>query len=173
MNIPGLGKVTKGKYGGYQSKPISVPVLGGKKCRFTVEEYDEDPDKEAFHVAIANFLSLKQAALKEAEGYVFEYYKDLEDAWKSYGDDFKPIKSAKDVWTHVRFGSEPSVSRRRHGDKGIYISLECGCDWEEEHGMQIVFKNGLKLNKLGPFDGHLTNSDAYADKRLENVVYRA
>ena len=73
MNIPELGKVTKGKYGGYQSKPIRVGVLGGKKCCFMVEKYDEDPDKEAFHIAIANFLSLKDSALKKAERYVFQY----------------------------------------------------------------------------------------------------
>lgn len=55
----------------------------------------------------------------------------------------------------------------------VKLSLNSfSCDWETEHGLQIVFKQGLKINKLGPFDGHLTNSDAYADKKLENVVYR-
>jgi hypothetical protein len=173
MNIPGLGELTRNNYGEYQSDPITVRVLGGKKCRFTVEEYDDDPDKEAFHVAIANFLGLNESALKDAAPHVFQYYKDLEDDWKSYDDDFKPIKSPDGVWAHVRFGSELTVSRRGYGDKGIYISIECGCDWEEEHGMQIVFKNGLKVNKVGPFDGHLTNADAFADESLENVVYRA
>ena len=76
------------------------------------------------------------------------------------------------VWQHVRFGSEPMVSRRQYGDKGIYISVECGCDWEEEHGLQLVLKNGLKVNKLGEYDGHLTNSDAFDDGSLEHVIYR-
>lgn len=84
---------------------------------------------------------------------------------------FKPIKKAAEVWKHVHFGGEPVVSRRSYGDEGIYISLECNCDWEVEHGLQIVFKNGLVVNKVGPYDGHLTNSDAYDDERLENVVY--
>ena len=172
MDIPLLGKVTKGKYGEYRSKPIAVPVLGGKKCCITVEGYDDDPDKNAFHVAIANFLGLRASALKESEAYVFQYYKDCEDDWKSYGDGFEQVKSPTKVWAHVRFGSEPTVSRRRSGDKGIYVSLECGCDWAEEHGMQIVFKNGLRVNKVGGFDGHLTNSDAYNDASFENVMYR-
>jgi hypothetical protein len=97
----------------------------------------------------------------------------MEDDWKSYDDDFKPIESPADVWKCVHLGSQPTVSRRAYGDKGIYISLECGCDWEEEHGLQIVFKNGLKVNKVGPFDGHLTNSDAYDDESLEDVIYKA
>jgi hypothetical protein len=64
------------------------------------------------------------------------------------------------------------VTRRAYGDRGIYISLECECEWEEEHGLQIVFKNGLRVNKVGPYDGHVTHSDAYADKSLEDVIYR-
>lgn len=172
MNIPGLGEVTKGKYGEYRSQPIPVPVLGGKNCCFELEGYDADPDKEAFHVAIANFLNLDASALRAAEPHIFQYYKDSEDCWQEEDEDFKPIKSPAGVWAHVQFGKTPTVSRRTRGDKGIYISLECGCDWEEEHGMQMVFQNGLKVNKVGPFDGHLTNSDAYGDKSLENVVYR-
>ncbi|MBI3850471.1 MAG: hypothetical protein HY298_09425 [Verrucomicrobia bacterium] len=154
-------------------KPVPIPVLGGKLCAICLAGYNTDKKKAEFEAAIANFLSLDATALKEAEGYVFQYYKDYEKDWKTYDDEFKPIKSPSDIWTHVQFGSEPTVSRRRNGDKGIYISLECGCDWEEEHGMQIVFKNGLKVVKVGPYDGHLTNSDAYADDSLENVVYKA
>jgi len=65
------------------------------------------------------------------------------------------------------------VSRRAYGDKGIYVSLECNCNWEPEHGLQLVFKNGSTIKKVGPYDGHLANSDAYADDRLENVVYHS
>lgn len=173
MNIPGLGAVTKDDFENYLSNPIPVPVLGGKNYEICVEGYDDDSAKKAFHIAITNFLGLTESTLKEAEGYVFQYYKDFEDDWKSYDDEFVPIKSPNDVWKHVRFGDRPRVCRRSYGDKGIYISLECGCDWEPEHGLQLVFKNGLKITKVGQFDGHLTNSDAFDDNSLEDVVYRA
>lgn len=62
-------------------------------------------------------------------------------------------------------------SRRAYGDKGIYVSLECSCDWEPEHGLQIVFKDGKRVNKISSYDGHLTNSDAYADDDLEDVIF--
>lgn len=174
MNIPGLGSVTKSDNGEFRSKPVLVPVLGGEECCFIVEDYVDDPDKEAFHIAIENFLCLTDSALKDVEGDVFDYYKDIErelDSQTIPGSRFKVIKSPREVWNHVHFGTEAIVSRRRHGDKGIYISLGCGCDWEVEHGMQIVFKNGLKINKIGPYDGHLTNSDAFDNESLENVVY--
>jgi Domain of unknown function (DUF6985) len=170
MEVPSLGEVTKDdRFGWYYSKPIPVPMFGGKQCRIVLERYDEDERKEDFHVAIANFLSGSPTVLREADEALFRYYKDFEEWWLE--DDNQPIKPA-DAWQHVRLGSEPIVCRRPYGDKGIYISVECGCDWEEEHGLQLVLKNGLKVNKLGGYDGHLTNSDAFADDSLENVIYR-
>lgn len=172
MEIPNLGLVTKDEgLGWYYGQPMVVPVLGGKMCRLVVEGYDEDPNKGDFHDAIANFLSISPAVLKESEEYVFQYFKQCQQLGDR-GDAEISIAYPSLVWLHVRLGSEPIVTRRGYGDKGIYVSLECGCDWEEEHGLQIVFKNGLKVNKVGPFDGHLTNSDAFADPSLENVIYR-
>lgn len=173
MEIPGLGSVTKDeKYGWYYSGPISLPVLGGQACRIVVEGYDDDPAKEDFHVAVKNFLALDQSALKDATAHVFQYYQDCAANSTPGDDDYVMIEKPEDVWEHVRFGDEPVVSRRYYGDEGVYVSLSCGCDWEEEHGLQIVFKHGLKINKVGPYDGHLTNADAYGDDGLEKVIYR-
>lgn len=172
MQIQGLGEVTRDeRFEWYRSKPIAVPVIGGKKCRVVVEGYDKDPHKDHFHAAIANFLAVNPDVLKQAEPHIFRYYQDCAEHWD---EDDRPvtIKNAANVWKHVRLGNKPMVTRRSGGDRKIYVSLECGCDWEEEHGLQIVFKNGQKVNKVGPYDGHLTNSDAYADRSLENVVYR-
>ena len=81
------------------------------------------------------------------------------------------IAEPKDVWGHVSLGSEISVSRMGNGDDTIYLSLESNCDWEEEHGLQIVFKEGKTVCKVGPFDGCLTNAEAYSDQSLVDVVY--
>jgi hypothetical protein len=35
-----------------------------------------------------------------------------------------------------------------------------------------MMSNGLRVNKIGPYDGHLTNSDAYAHDELEDVIYQ-
>ena len=172
MDIPGLGVVEKGnRFDWYRSKPIHVPVLGNKRCRILVEGYDEDPKKQEFHTAFANFLSIPPSVLDDAAPYVFQYYEACKAKWAPDDKQFVKIKSAASVFRHVRLGREPMVTRRAYGDKGIYVSLECGCDWEEEHGLQIVFKNGLRVNKVGPYDGHLTNSDAYDSKKLEDVIY--
>jgi len=171
MEIPQLGTLTKdSRFDLYYSDSIPVLVLGNKLCRFVLEGYPEDQNQKDFDTAITNFLSIDDSVLKAASPYVFQYYKDCIAHW-TQGEQFLSIPSPEDVWAHVRLGDEPMVSRRPYGDKGIYVSLECGCDWEQEHGLQIVFKNGNKVNKVGPYDGHLTNSDAFADGSLEDVIY--
>lgn len=172
MEVPGLGEVTKDEeFGWYYSKPISVRMFGGKQSRIVLAGYDEDDRKHEFHAAIANFLAAAPCVLREADEPLFRYYKDFEQWWLEDGN--AALESADELWQRVRFGSEPLVRRRAYGSKGIYVSIECECDWEEEHGLQLVLKNGIKVNKLGGYDGHLTNSDAFADERLEHVIYPA
>ena len=105
--------------------------------------------------------------LKQASPFVFAYYQDCVAARGAPATIAKPA----DIWRHVEFGDELQIARRAYGDKGVYVSVSCECDWEDEHGLQLVFKNGLVVNKVGAYDGHLTNSDAFADPRYEDVVY--
>ncbi len=169
FEIPGLGLVTRAdRFGWYMSQLLEVPVLG-QECRFILEGYAEDIGKAEFHVAIANFLHLSKSELRTGDDALFRYYKDYEEWWIAGGH--SPLKSPAEAWAQVTFGREPAVTRRSYGNQEVYISVECECAWEEEHGLQLVFKNGLRINKLGSYDGHLTNSDAYANEQLEDVIY--
>jgi hypothetical protein len=172
MKLPGLGECRFDESEGcYVSEPISLAVLNGERCKILVDEYDDNPPVEDFHEAIINFLKAPNTVLTAAELHIFKYYLDVK-ADIAPEDDFPSVGSPSEIWAFVRFGDEAVISRRPNGDNSIYISLECNCDWEPEHGLQIVFKNGAVVNKVGPYDGHLTNSDAFADSTLENVVYR-
>lgn len=173
MNIPGLGEVTKDEQlGWYYSAPMPLALLNGKECRVIVEGYAEDAARVQYHEAITNLLSSSFSVLQAAEQYVFQYYQDMNSNWNPNDDESILIGSPSEVWRHIALGTEPIVTRRAYGDRGIYVSLECNCDWEPEHGLQIVLKNGKVVTKVGPYDGHLSNADAYADEGLENVVYR-
>jgi hypothetical protein len=169
MTIPELGTMKPGDYGVLDSEPIAVPVLGGKLCTITLEDYLGDPKQEEFHVAVKNFLTITPAVLKEAEAHIYRYYKDCAEYVED--DEILKIDSPSEVWKYVTLGNQVWVQRRAYGDKGIYITLESDCEWEVEHGLQIVLKNGLKVNKIGSFDGHLTNSDSYDREDYENVIY--
>lgn len=169
-DVPYLGQLEKGDIDNWLiSQPVAVKVLGGKKYRFILEDYEEDEDKEEYHQAIANFLTIDDSVLKQAQDAIYQYYKDLEAVVDE--DDIIKIDNPNDIWRHIQIDCTPIIMRRPYGDKAIYISLECECDWEPEHGLQIVFKQGLSINKVGSFDGHLSNADSYGDTNLENVVY--
>jgi hypothetical protein len=173
MEIPGLGPVSKDdELGWYYSEPIPVPMLNGQICRFVVNGYDDDASPADFPTAIRNFLSADRRVLEEAEPHIYRYYQDCNAMWEPDDEEYLVIDSPSGVWEHIQFGTEPMVTRRSSGDKHVYISLQCDCDWEPEHGLQIVFRKGLRVNKVGIHDGHVTNSDAYADARLEDVIYK-
>jgi hypothetical protein len=39
-------------------------------------------------------------------------------------------------------------------------------------GLQIVFRDGTAVTKVGPYDGHLTNANATGRAELDDVIYR-
>jgi hypothetical protein len=139
-----------------------------------VEGYDDDPAREDFHAAIRTFLALDPSVLVASVDEIYAYYRDVMDDVVAAGDDewYVEIAGPQDVLDHVGFGGEPVVTRDKHGERRVYVSVECECDWEPEHGLQIVFRDGGTITKVGPCDGHLTNASTYADDRLANVVYR-
>lgn len=171
MHIPLLGNVTKDeRLGSLCSAPIPVRALKDGHVRLILEGYEEDGNQEDFHSAINSFLSIGPEVLAAAEAHVFSYYRDVGGFWDS-PDEPVCIGAPNEVWAHAQFGKDAYVYRRGSGDNGVYVSIECECDWEPEHGLQIVFRSGKSICKVGPYDGHATNADAFADARLENVIY--
>lgn len=170
MEIPGLGPVTVDtQFGNLVSAPLPVPVLGGRLCRFEVVGYDHDEAKEEFGTAVRAFLGLDASALTAASLPVFEYYTDVRN---EVGDEgFPSIAGPDDIWSHVSPGAEVTVERDLGGNGQVYVSVECECAWEPEHGLQLVFRGGRSVSKVGPFDGHLTNGPTFGGDDLADVVY--
>ena len=172
MEIPGLGRfVADDVEGWFYSEPVPVPMLGGHLCRIMLDGYADDPAKEDFHAAARHFLSSLPRVLEVAAPHVYRYYQRCNADLEPADDGYLALDRPADVWPHVQFGSDAIIQRRAYGDQRVYVSLECECAWEPEHGLQIVFEGGHRVNKVGPYDGHLTNADAYGDESLETVIY--
>jgi hypothetical protein len=170
MEIPGLGAVVEDEFGFLESAPIPVPLFGDVALPFSVEGYRDDPAPEDFHAAVCTFLGLDRAVLDEAAPAVFAYYRDVAEEVGDQQDDFPVIEGPGDVWDHVTFDRHQASVQRDGEGEPVYVSVECECTWEPEHGLQIVFRDGARVTKVGPFDGQLTNASAYADD-LQGVVY--
>jgi hypothetical protein len=161
------------EFGWYRSEPRPIAALLGATCEVVVEGYDDDPDPSSLYAAIATFLALDDSALRAAAPSIFEYYRyimddvEAEEDWDWYVE----IAGPDDVLDHVTVGPEVMVRRDPYSDGRVYVSVECECDWEPEHGLQIVFREGRAVSKVGPYNGHLTNASAYARDDLADVIY--
>ncbi len=172
MKIPGLGKCECDEEDDICYSDTKTLKGLGVECEFIVEGYDADAGKEDFHRTIKQFLAMDRQQLAAATPHVYAYY---QDTWAGHPEPetLPAVGQPDDVWKHVHFGFEVTICRRGAGDRAVYASFECNCDWEPEHGLQLVFRNGNEISKLGPFDGHLSTADAYADPTLEGVIYRS
>ena len=171
VKIEPLGIVQRlNELGEWQSSEINVPLLNGIKCIFILEDFEPDNDLDIFEASINQFLSLTPSDFDKVVRFLYQYYQDILKRVGSEEINCEHIESASEVKKHIGFSNEINVTKRRK-DGLVYLSIEGGCDWEEEHGLQIVFR-GAELVKVGPYSGHLTNSDAYADESLEGVIYK-
>jgi hypothetical protein len=173
VQIPGLGPVVKDEeFGWYTSAGRPVAALGGATVHIVLDGYDDDPDPTGFVAVVNEFLSLEQSVLLPATPAVFDYYQDTmaavvdDEDWDWYVE----IPAAEQVWDHVTIGRDVYV-KRHHDDRRVYLSVECECEWEPEHGLQIVIREGRAVSKVGPYNGHLTNDSAYGRDDLADTVY--
>lgn len=155
----------------FVGREMPVRVLGNQLCEFGFDGYAADANRADFHGALENFLKADDSVLRAATAPLFQYYVDMNSQWDTEDEEYLELSHLDDVWKHVSLGDRPRM-RRRPRDGEIYVSVECGCAWEPEHGLQLVFRNGRSISKLGPFNGHLSNADAYGRPELESVIYR-
>jgi len=174
MQIAPLGQLTKDEENDWLiSAPVTVAALDKVACEFLLEGYETDPHPQDFSNAIANFIALDPAALRAAQEAIFHYYLDCAKLAKSERQDCVEIAAPEDVWQHIQFGCEALVCRRTSGDQAVYVLFESDCDWNEEEGLQLVFKHGNQVTKVGPFDDFLSNADVYGLPELDQVVYQS
>jgi hypothetical protein len=143
----------------WRSEPVNVPMFENIALPFvlTIEKDVDELLKNKIETAINNFLNLNPNYRTELSDLVYENYKDMLSS-----SDITPldIKVASDIWQYVH-PEEVYISQRNRRDDDVYIQLTCECDWEEEHGLQLIFRQGKKLTRVSQQDGHLTESDAY------------
>ncbi|WP_297007248.1 DUF6985 domain-containing protein [uncultured Corynebacterium sp.] len=157
--LPGIGALHEDE-DGLVTPPLSVGILDAE-VEFTFPEWDpEDADPAevtAVTQTITAFRDAPQSVLAVASEAIYAYYRETADALvdePDLEDWFPEIGSPEEVWDHVTLGENPTVEE----EDGIwYVSLESECEWDEEGGLQIVFRSGGEITKVGPFDGLLTD----------------
>ncbi|HEY1134380.1 MAG TPA: hypothetical protein VGE77_07365 [Nocardioides sp.] len=144
--IPGIGTFRLDESLGwlFSTERLTVPALG-VTATIVLDDPDADPDEVA--AVVGRLLALPASFRETMTPFLWAYYRDVEaDA----GVDV-PLDRPEDVWSQVEIGDEIHVSRH---DGSWYVDVESSCDWEPEHGLQVVLRGGTILTKIGPYDGH-------------------
>lgn len=140
------------------SKPIAIPFFSGQALQFIITDASSEPElPQDVEDSIANFLALNEVNRINISEKVYKNYLDFVEA---VDIEDLPISDPTEIWKFV-FPAHIYISRRSRRDSDIYIKVACGCEWEEEHGLQLVFRLGNKLVRVSGRDGHLTHADAY------------
>lgn len=135
------------------ARQAAVDVHGGP-------EEDDGPLRAA--EAVSTFVAGGVRLLEEATPALWDYYRATVTRFtpkqrRDYG--IPEIPAAADIWVYVSFPHEeatwhPGNVRLERGRS--YLSFEGEVSWEPEHGLQLVFEDGQRVCKAGPYDGHLT-----------------
>jgi len=162
---PRLGQLTLDESLGWWETDIAVPLFGGQVLRLSFEPEEEDaPVSDALFAAAEAMLSLTPAALAEITPHVWANYREFRDAVGA--DDALAIDPSADIWDFVQPGGV-AVDMR---DGDTYVSFECNCDWEIEHGLMLVLKAGMRWVKVSDYDGHVTDGHAYDKPLLDEWI---
>ncbi len=157
---------------------IATPFFENKKIRYRLA-FDESPDLtiDAADAALESFFTFNPLLKEEVAQRAFENWEEFNqavgylDGIETYGtvknrpkwmeDAFQnclqlaKLTNAKEVWAYICPTEIVLLKDRYKEKKGVYINILCECDWEEEHGLQIVLKDGNHLVRVSGQDGNL------------------
>jgi hypothetical protein len=147
----------------WHSATIQIPLLD-LELAITFVELDPTADTQFLaeaDEAIKNFLQLHAIDKLKMTPHIFANFVEI-CSYLAEENIPEKMRGAQplSIWNFVH-PTAIFVSRRQRNDKDIYIVLTCECDWEAEHGLQLVFRQGKKLTRVSDQDGHLTKADAF------------
>jgi hypothetical protein len=158
----------------WKSEEIPIPFFDNEKLSIVYMDYEPDNDENFIYEAdeaLNNFLKLGQKDRLNVSKYVYGNLKDfiISVGLNDVDTELRNLKDDKQIWNYVD-PMEIYVTRRPYNDKEVYIQISLNCDWEEEHGLQLVFRKGKKLTRVSDIDGHLTDADAYGKSDEEDKL---
>lgn len=152
LEIVGPLKANPDYAGWYESEPVLIPYLG-QKLKITFTKGTDSSFMEGAEVVLKRFFQLTtQDQNKDSEKVERYYQASVKESIA------KPlaIKQAKDIWL---FTTPKDVIIEQNINGKFYVTISCECEWEQEHGLQLVFREGKKLTRSTGHDGQLEDWD--------------
>jgi hypothetical protein len=125
----------------FESEPFPIPYFSNKKIKIGFIEARHQTYLIGAEKTLQNFLKLDDYNRINDSQLVYDYYSEI----LKHGYTRPLTMSAvSDIWLFV-YPTEIIIFWDENGDFDLRVS--CGCDWEKEHGLQLIFKDGEKLTK--------------------------
>ena len=135
----------------FYSEPFPFPYFDNKELKVGFVEAEHHPYLTGADKVLKHFIGIYSTDRTENSEIVHHYYSEtLKYGYTKSLD----ITTPKDIWNFVT-PTEIII----HWDEGgeFYLCVSCDCEWEEEHGLQLVFKDGMSLTRASGHDGHFTD----------------
>lgn len=132
----------------WTSSELYVPCLE-KELSITYTDCEIDSTEQYLLEADENMAAFLQMNVSDIRKYTPEVKADLDMNIEAtdYGEEFPfmHLEQDQDVWKYIR---ADHIYLNAHDDD-MLISIVYNCDWEEEHGFQLDFKNVTELVYAG------------------------
>ncbi|XRE44881.1 hypothetical protein ACIVBQ_003085 [Tenacibaculum discolor] len=134
-----------------------------------VQEYDFDEPQGFQKNAINYFYENQEKVLNSICNGIIEHYPKLMEIYsvEEYDDEygFPELKSIEDVKRIIGIGNIHILDDQK--DDYSYLGFECGCPWDEEHGLGIIIHKERVID-VGSADISFSGSK---DLRKDNGTY--
>lgn len=151
-----LGRVKPDEFGDiWEAKEIAIPLFDGRSVETQLFNVSA-ADVVAIDAAMGNFLALGAADRQVVAPQVLANCHDFLEAVGAESDEDREMAALTDasgVWRFVDCRALQITRDETEGEPSIYIALICNCAWEQEHGLQIVYRNGNVLGRVSARDG--------------------
>jgi hypothetical protein len=149
----------------WKSDEINVSFFDNQKLSITFMNFEPEHDKtfiEEADQALTEFLKLNKEDRNGISELAYNNCMEFLDAveFDEADEPLRQIKNKNEIWNFIQ-PTEIYVTRRPYKERDVYVQIACECDWEQEHGLQLVFRQGKKLTRISEQDGHLTEADAF------------
>jgi hypothetical protein len=132
------------------SAPLPVAVFANRLVPFNVHGSVLEAAADSIDLAVDAFR-----AMVDPDGLlaaaVFEHY---EACIRGMGAP-RRFGSASELWSTLR---PDSVAIAQDSETGIvHLLVNTECEWDEEHGLQLVFRLGTELVRISEQDGNIVD----------------
>ncbi len=148
--------------GWWESDFINIPFFDGKKLKITFLDLEDEKDLKEADLAIERFLQKGKIEREAISNLVYRNcMENLEGVgYNEFNEKLWDIKDEKEIWKFV-YPSGIEVTKRPYKEQDMYVQICCECEWEIEHGLQIIYRQGKQVTRVSYIDGHITEADAY------------